>query len=613
VPAIYATQSFNLSVVSITSTPVATALTGYTYSYQVSATGASLTYNLDTAPTGMTISSSGLISWPSPTTDSIPVTVRVTTGGISYVTQPYTLIVSIPPPPPPAPVLDAQGGLSGYCSVQHTFSWSAVTPQDADPVWYNVQIDTVNTFDSPNLQQSGWQAGTSWQNYLGSSAQLWYWRVQARDNGHQQVITPSETAFFTEGAISWDCGCDNSCTSSCPLVYSWNGTGYGYETDLQGPAISQIKKGARNVTLYQPSYITLEDLVPDAGNQYKVKVWESLIEATLLDEAKLLAIDYPEGYQIASSGAENTYYYGYADPFKIYTLKDDVLPLSATDKHGANVLAAVSAVDDNPAPMTATDPDNFYTFDFGTISHPEHAKLVIDGWQIINSKIYLSTVTIQPYVEVVDSSGAWVKVKSFGMPMGDLKTMAIDIGNKFLSSDHRIRLHLGIKKAQVWVIDRISLDDSAPVSVTIQELVASAADLQPGGHAIKEMNTEQHRILVNDESMPPHTNYYGYGNFTKYGEVGELVTGRDDKYVIMNYADMLDLTFPALPAPEAGKTRSFILKADNYYKEFKEYKYLEPLPFHGMSDYPPPAPEAYPTDEDHNQYRLLYNTRVVSP
>jgi uncharacterized delta-60 repeat protein len=612
-PAIYATQSFNLSVAAITSTPATSALEGYTYSYQVNATGTSLTYSLDTAPTGMTISSSGLVSWPTPTTGTVPVTVRVTTGGISYVTQSYNLIVSIPPPLPAAPVLVPQTGLSGYCSVQHTFSWNAVTPQDADPVWYNVQIDTVNTFNSPYLQQSSWQAGTSWQKPLGSSGQLWYWRVQARDNGHQPLITPSETASFTEGPISWDCGCDNSCTSSCPLVYSWNGTGYGYETDLQGPAISQIKKGLRNVTLYQPSYITLEDLVPDENNQYKVKIWESLIEATLLDEAKLLVLDYPEGYQIASSGAENTYYYGYADPFRIYTLKDAVLPLSATDKNGSNVLPALLEVDDNPAPMVADDPDNFYTLDFGTIQHPENAKLVIDGWQIINSTIYLSNQTIQPYIEVVDGSGAWVKVKSFGMPMGDLKTMVIDISNQFLSSDHRVRVHLGIKKAQVWVIDRISLDDSAPINITVQEITASSADLQAGGHAIKEMNTEQHRILVNDESMPPHTNYYGYGNFTRFGEVGELVTNRDDKYVVMNYADKLDLTFPALPALGPGMTRGFILKADNYYKEFKQYKYLEPLPFHGMSDYPPPTPEAYPTDEDHNQYRLLYNTRVFSP
>jgi len=59
--------------------------------------------------------------------------------------------------------------------------------------------------------------------------------------------------------------------------------------------------------------------------------------------------------------------------------------------------------------------------------------------------------------------------------------MVIDMSNRFLSSDHRVRVHLGIKKAQVMVIDRISLDDSAPVSVNVQELTASSATCRRGG------------------------------------------------------------------------------------------------------------------------------------
>jgi hypothetical protein len=59
--------------------------------------------------------------------------------------------------------------------------------------------------------------------------------------------------------------------------------------------------------------------------------------------------------------------------------------------------------------------------------------------------------------------------------------------------------------------------------------------------------------------------------------------------------------------------RAFMVKADLYYKEFKEYKYLEPLPFHGMSDYPYPATESYPQDAEHTLYRQQYNTRQVLP
>ncbi len=537
------------------------------------------------------------------------------TTAVSASSATNSFTISTTPLPPIAPVLITQTDGNAACTTaySHNLQWNAVTAPDGHAVEYYLQLDTTSSFNSANLQQPGWISATNWTTPSPIITGTWYWRVKARD----AVDTAMESAYSATGSFTdtytWTCDCDSSCSSSCPLVYSWDGAGYRYETDLQGPAISQIKKGLRNVTLYQPSYISLERLVPDANNQYRVKIWESLIEATLLDEAKLLAVDYPQGYQIASSGAENTYYYNYVDPFKIYTLKDPVPPLTATDKSGNDVLAQVLGVDNNPAPMNPDDPENFYTFDFGTIQHPENAKLVIDAWQIINSKIYLSTITIQPYVEVVDASGAWVKVKSFGMPMGDLKTMIVDLSGLFLSSDHRVRVHLGIKKAQVWVIDRIRLDDSAPVSVTVQELPASSANLQVGGHAIQAMNTEQHRILVNETALPPYPGYYGYGNFTGLGEVKELLTQRDDKYVIMNYADKLELLFPALPAPEAGMARGFILKADNYYKEFKEYKYLEPLPFHGMSDYPPPAPEAYPMDLDHNQYRQDYNTRIFTP
>ena len=284
-----------------------------------------------------------------------------------------------------------------------------------------------------------------------------------------------------------------------------------------------------------------------------------------------------------------------------------------TDKHGNDVLAASSTVDNQPAPMNPDDPDNFYTIDFGTIQHPEHAKLVIDGWQDINSKIYLSSIQIQPYIELVDQNGQWVKVRSFGMPAGDLKAMIVDLSGLFRSSDHRVRLHLGIKKAQVWVFDRIRLDDSAPVPVTMQQLQATSADLQFGGHAIQSMVNRDHRIIATDEVQPLQPTWYGYGNFTRYGDILPLITQRDDKYALLNYADRLEVTYPVPMPPQAGMRRGFVLMVDNYYKEFKEYKYLEPLPFHGMSDYPYPATETYPTDADHTQYREEYNTRVVAP
>lgn len=506
--------------------------------------------------------------------------------------------------PPPAPTVIAHGNYdSGCADTAVTVSWNPVTAPDNDPVQYRV------TNDYGAVKDSGWLAAgqTNWSftNYAGFGIT---WKVMARDSVHSDAISAwSATDYF------YDIG--STCvSSSCPLVYTWDGTRFNYQSDLQGPILMQ-SGGTRNVSLYQPVHMGIQGLVPDGDNRYRIKIWESLSEATLLDEAKLLVVDYPAGYQLVTSGAENTYNYGYLNPLSFHTIKDPALPRAATDKFGNDILSTVLDLDDTPIPVVPDDPDNYYTFDFGEIAHPEYAKLVIDGWSIYNSKLYtyIPPVTVQPYIEVVDTNGTWVKAKVTGTPTGDLKTMVVDIADIFESSDHRIRIHLGIKRTSRWVIDRIRLDDSAPVSISVREIPPSAADLQMGGQAIRKMSSLQNRIITSEEPLPLKQDSFGYGNFTRYGDVLSLITQRDDKYVIMRYADKLELMFPAPGNPLPGMTRGFVLKADLYYKEFNTYKFLEPLPFHSMTTYPYAAPEAYPADSDHNQYQLEFNTRRFTP
>ncbi len=79
----------------ITSQPNFNAKTEFEYEYQVIATDADgdpLVYSLQAKPAGMTISSSGLISWISDVEQSVPVTVRVSDGK-GYVEQGWTLKV----------------------------------------------------------------------------------------------------------------------------------------------------------------------------------------------------------------------------------------------------------------------------------------------------------------------------------------------------------------------------------------------------------------------------------------------------------------------------------------------------------------------------------------
>ncbi len=480
------------------------------------------------------------------------------------------------------------------------FSWNAVPP----PAEYYVEVSTDPTFTAVNYP-SGWINITSWSVGVAPGA-TYYWRVQARDAVSLATGPWSSTWSFT--VTDW------GCKSSCPFIYVWDGEKYQYITDIQGSAIGYPPDSylAKYVTMFRPVYIVLNGLTLDGLGKYSIKLRETLAEISYADEAKLLVVDYPEGYEIASSSAEGTYRYGYVNPFKLYTLKDPRPPISAEDKNGADILASVLEVDGNLAPEELNAFD-FYTLDFGGVN-PGNAKLVIEGWSVYGNEYKTTLTKTQPYIEVMNGAGEWVKVKSFGVPAGDMKRMVIDISNLFLSDDHRIRVHTGADSGLAWRIDRLMLDDSAPVALTVREVSADYADLHHKGMARHAGASFDHRIIADDSVLPDNPIAYGYGSFTRYGDVKVLLNVTDDMFAIMRHGDEISITFTgSLPPLPQGMVRGFVLKADVYYKTFRVDNKVELLPFHGMSIYPyDPAVEHYPDDAQHNQYRLEYNTREYS-
>jgi hypothetical protein len=108
------------------------------------------------------------------------------------------------------------------------------------------------------------------------------------------------------------------------------------------------------------------------------------------------------------------------------------------------------------------------------------------------------------------------------------------------------------------------------------------------------------------------------GNYTREGDVRELLTSVDDMFVIARPGDEIALVFDAaaLPPLAPGRRRTFLLSADGFSKEMDiasaSPHTVEPLPFHGMRRYPYGADERYPSTAAHLDYRTRYNTRIVS-
>jgi hypothetical protein len=160
-------------------------------------------------------------------------------------------------------------------------------------------------------------------------------------------------------------------------------------------------------------------------------------------------------------------------------------------------------------------------------------------------------------------------------------------------------------------------EDSSAPEARITRLDAGAAQLRFRGFSRIQVDPQRLQPEAFDyATVSPLSNWNPTpGRYTRYGDVLELVQQTDDRLVVMGSGDELQLWYPADPAPALppGWTRDFLLLVDGWAKDADANtafsQNVEPLPFHGMTSYPYPPKEAFPTDEVHNRYRREYNTR----
>ncbi len=108
------------------------------------------------------------------------------------------------------------------------------------------------------------------------------------------------------------------------------------------------------------------------------------------------------------------------------------------------------------------------------------------------------------------------------------------------------------------------------------------------------------------------------GNYTRYGDVHDLLRRSDDRFVVFSSGEGLKLDFDPrkLPAVPAGWVRDYFFYADGFEKDLDFYAAhaftVEPLPRHSLRPYPYPPGAEYPADAEHLGYQLDYNTRPRS-
>jgi tetratricopeptide (TPR) repeat protein len=414
-------------------------------------------------------------------------------------------------------------------------------------------------------------------------------------------------------------------SGSCPMIFTWNGKNFEFITDVLGVAPLGASSGNGYFPVDHDEYIQIpgESLAESNGN-YEIRITEELREVSYLDQVRLTALDHPAGVEVFTNDKFKSPPF---PEFRLFGVSHRTYPIAARDQRGSDVLERVTRRD-------RTYPDSFqrdYTgvaelhhldLDFGKAAPDGRAVLILNGWvdwadgsTFLNASQSKQGGLVLPYLQVKDNEGRWQTViDDMGIPAGKPKTIAVDLSGKFMSASREVRIVTNL--CVYWDEVFLSEETFAP-HVRATELAPASADLHFRGFSkpVIHARRKQPEAFEYSSWMPVSMWNPTPGNYTRYGDVRGIISGVDDKLVIMGSGDEVTLRFAArsLPPVPAGWKRDFLLLVDGWAKDADPNtafsQTVEPLPFHGMSGYPYPAGERYPDDPEHRTYLKIYNTR----
>jgi tetratricopeptide (TPR) repeat protein len=422
--------------------------------------------------------------------------------------------------------------------------------------------------------------------------------------------------------------------SSCPVLFAWNGKEYEFMADMLGPGVvgHWVGPGVRGVA---------ERDVPDPDEYLKVaassarplhgmlsfRFMEPMEETVYLDQLRLLAIDHPAAYEVFPN--ERFVSNPPFPEFRVIASQEAHPPIGAWDDRGNDVLSLISqrdrkyVTDFESLPFAGFAKLHWLELDLGKWDAAKPLRLIIDGYTdyFMATSMYAAdqaeVKVIAPYVEALDANNKWTRVvEDMGFPAGLERTMVTDLTGKLPPGTRRIRIVTNLKI--YW--DAIRIDQTPDAKeIRAAEVPLAKASLEFLGYP-KEIRLTPASDTTYSFTHRSMSGPYAHaaGNYTRYGDVLDLLTAADDRFVVFGSGEGVKLDFDPrnLPALPDGWVRDYFFYANGFEKDLDFYAAhaftVEPLPRHGMIPYPYPAGQEYPSDAQHLGYQLEYNTRQRS-
>ena len=431
--------------------------------------------------------------------------------------------------------------------------------------------------------------------------------------------------------------------SSCPTLFAWNGHGYNFVADVIGAAVIGHWVSPTKHNIPDPDeWIKVNgDQLRKRDGLFSLRFGEPMEEVNFVDQVRLIAVDHPSSTAVFPNEGFLS-----EPPFaKAKTIVAAAAqPLAgAWDDHGNNVLPILSQhnINDRDTRNYVRDFTNLpfagfanlhsLTVDIGPWSPQRPLRLLLHGFieYFSASSMYSAWQAglspIPPFIEAQMPDGSWRKVVAdMGFPAGLPRTVTVDLTGKLPTGATRLRITTNLQI--YWdqaLIDNEPMPQQQPSDAALEtrttELPLAHATLAFRGYPQQLDGRTPGDLTYNYQRMSATGPFVPHrGAYTRYGDVTPLLHSIDDKFVIFGTGEDMDLEFSSTTLPELPKgwSRDYFFYANGFVKDMDFYEArpfnVGALPFHGMSTYPYPASEHYPTDASHTAYQLEYNTRFES-
>ena len=402
---------------------------------------------------------------------------------------------------------------------------------------------------------------------------------------------------------------------SCPYLYAWDGNRFRFVTDILGaaPLGLPVAEG-RYVEADTEELVWLGNEVnfKTRDQQYLLQITEELREVLYLDQARLVVADHPFGTEIQSTSKLRP---GRPFPPAELVLLKNRRPLRQAVRDDGTEVTALLAENDGqvvsppqirPQHLRGLAEPHSLTLDFGPLETHKPLVLALTGWLRLGGGManiaashYPGLPFPFPTLEVEANDGGWRKVEvTVGAPSGKTKTILVDLAGRLPSGARRLRLNLTseIHWDRMALFDRAASqkvgDEPRIQEAQVWEIPPTATHLHWRGFSEWADLPWYCPITPVYEKVKPNSLFTiaPGGWCTRYGEVDELVRGRDNALALINAGDELTLRFAAAPLPPLapGQTRDFFLFSSGWDKDSDFHvaagTTVTPLPWHGLDD-----------------------------